>query len=175
MLLSANYVTSGRFVWTPGGIALSFGRMLQDGIVARYLAEHCPDKRLRLCAHRHELPADADVFFWSGDGTVFNRLGRFAGLGDEMAPDRRREPARLSGVAAAGRRGRDARQLVRVATGEGVVTTVWHTYGDRREVHAVAQRPPCAPHASSAASSTSPRSTRSTSRSRSPPCCCWCR
>ena len=32
LLLSANYVTSGRFVWTPGGVALSFGRMLQDGM-----------------------------------------------------------------------------------------------------------------------------------------------
>jgi hypothetical protein len=85
LLLSANFITAERFAWTPGGIALSFGRMLQDGIVARYLAEHCPDKRLRLCAHRAELPTDADVFFWSGEGTVFNRLGRFAGLGDEMA------------------------------------------------------------------------------------------
>src|SRR5258708_2289270 len=31
LLLSANFVTAGRFAWTPGGIALSFGRMLQDG------------------------------------------------------------------------------------------------------------------------------------------------
>ena len=51
---------AGRIAWTPGGVAIAFGRMLQDGIVARYLAEHCPDKRLRLCAHQHELPTDAD-------------------------------------------------------------------------------------------------------------------
>jgi len=38
MLLAANYVVAGQLAWTPGGIALSFGRMLQDGIVARYLA-----------------------------------------------------------------------------------------------------------------------------------------
>src|SRR5262249_51249280 len=67
LLLSANFITAGRFAWTPGGVALSFGRMLQDGIVARYLAEHCPDRRLRLCAHRAELPTNADVFFWSGE------------------------------------------------------------------------------------------------------------
>jgi hypothetical protein len=78
MLVGANYVVAGRLAWTPGGIALSFGRMLQDGIVNRYLADHCPEQRMKLCAHRHELPADADVFFWSGKGSVFNNLGRFA-------------------------------------------------------------------------------------------------
>ncbi len=52
MLVAANYAVAGRLAWTPGGIALSFGRMLQDGIVARFLAEHCPDPRFRLCDHR---------------------------------------------------------------------------------------------------------------------------
>jgi len=129
LLLSANYVTSGRFAWTPGGVALSFGRMLQDGIVARYLDEHCPDKRLRLCAHRHELPDDADTFFWSGDGSVFNRLGRFTGLGDEMGlivgESLRAYPAwQLQAAAIA-----TLRQLVHVSTGEGVVPDAWHTVG----------------------------------------------
>jgi hypothetical protein len=129
LLLSANYVTSGRFVWTPGGVALSFGRMLQDGIVARYLHEHCPDRRLRLCVHRHELPDDADTFFWSGDGSVFNRLGRFAGLGNEMGlivgESIRAYPAwQLQAAAVA-----TLRQLVHVSTGEGVVPTAWHTVG----------------------------------------------
>jgi hypothetical protein len=128
LLLSANFVTAGRFTWTPGGIALSFGRMLQDGIVARYLAEHCPDRRLRLCAHRAELPTNADVFFWGGEGTVFNRLGRFAGLGDEMTTivveSLREYPgwqAKLALVAT-------MRQLMRVETGEGVVNSAWHSY-----------------------------------------------
>jgi hypothetical protein len=129
LLLSANYITSGRFAWTPGGVALSFGRMLQDGIVARYLHEHCPDRRLRLCAHRHELPNDADTFFWSGDGSVFNRLGRFVGLGDEMGlivgESLRAYPAwQLQAAAIA-----TLRQLVHVSSGEGVVPTAWHTVG----------------------------------------------
>src|SRR5262249_24846844 len=66
LLLSANYAVAGRLAWTPGGVALVFGRMLQDGIVARFLAEHCPDPRFRLCAYRDELPSDADVYFWGG-------------------------------------------------------------------------------------------------------------
>lgn len=128
MLLTANYIVAGRVAWTPGGLALSFGRMLQDGIVQRYLADHCPDKRLQLCAHRHELPTDADVFFWSGKGSVFNNLGRFSGLGDEMSAivvgSLREYPAWQLQLAAAA----TVHQLTRVATGEGVINTIWHTY-----------------------------------------------
>src|SRR5262245_32136250 len=46
LLLATNYIVAGRLAWTPGGIALAFGRLLQDGIVTRYLDEHCPDPRL---------------------------------------------------------------------------------------------------------------------------------
>jgi hypothetical protein len=126
LLVGANYATARQLAWTPGGIALTFGRMLQDGTVARYLAEHCPDPRLKLCAHRHELPSDADVFFWGE--SVFDRLGRFKGLEDEMRlivlESLRAYPllqAKMAALAA-------ARQLVRVGTGEGIVNTIWHTY-----------------------------------------------
>jgi hypothetical protein len=128
LLVGANYAVARQLAWTPGGLALSFGRMLQDGIVDRYLADHCPEQRMKLCAHRRELPTDADVFFWSGKGSVFNNLGRFNGLGDEMSaivigsihdyPVWQIEKA----IAAT------AHQLTRVATGEGVVDTIWHTY-----------------------------------------------
>lgn len=125
-LVVANYAVAGRLVWTPGGTALPFGRMLQDGIVARFLADHCPDPRFKLCDHRHELPTDADAFFW-GEG-VFDRLGRFQGLDDEMRtivleslqayPLWQIEAALSAAV----------RQLVTVNTGEGVNDSVWHTY-----------------------------------------------
>src|SRR5262245_52724863 len=42
MLLSANFALSGELSWTPGGYGVAFGRMLQDGIVAQYLRDHCP-------------------------------------------------------------------------------------------------------------------------------------
>jgi len=128
LLVGANYVVAGRLAWTPGGLALSFGRMLQDGIVNRYLADHCKEVRLKLCAHRHELPTDADVFFWSGNGSVFNNLGRFAGLGDEMSAivvgSLRDYPGWQMQMAVAA----TAHQLTRIATGEGVVTDIFHTY-----------------------------------------------
>ena len=82
MLLAANLALSGHVAWTPGGFGIAFGRMLQDGIVKRYLDDHCPTARLKLCPYRNELPATADDFLWSNG--VFNELGRFSGLGEEM-------------------------------------------------------------------------------------------
>jgi hypothetical protein len=127
MLVGANYVVAKRLAWTPGGIGLAFGRMLQDGIVMRYLDEHCPDARLRLCDHRRELPTDSDEFFW-GEG-VFDRLGRFQGLNDEMRTivleSLRAYPwLQLKTAVVA-----TLRQLVMVRTGWGVLDSIWHTHG----------------------------------------------
>ena len=124
--LTANYAVAGRIAWTPGGIALSFGRMLQDGIVARFLADHCPDPRFKLCDHRAALPTDADEFFWGE--SVFDKLGRFQGLDDEMRTivleSLRAYPLWQIEAAASA----VGRQLVKVRTGEGVLDQVWHTY-----------------------------------------------
>jgi hypothetical protein len=124
MLLAANYALSRTFAWTPGGYGLAFGRMLQDGIVTRYLNDHCPDPQLKLCAYRNELPLDADTFLW--DDGVFNRLGRFAGLGDRtiVLGSLRDYPVMQLKAALAD----TAKQLIMVATGEGVLTSIWHTY-----------------------------------------------
>jgi hypothetical protein len=127
MLLAGNYAVARELAWTPGGIGLAFGRMLQDGIVAKFLADHCPDPRFRLCDHRAELPTDADVFFWGG--SVFDRLGRFEGLNDEMrtiALESLRDYP-LWQIEAAVRA--SLRQLVAIKTGEGVLHSVWHTHG----------------------------------------------
>ena len=83
MLLAANYALSGRLAWTPGGAGVSFGRMMQDGIVARYLNDHCDTIKLKLCPYRNQLPATADEFLWGRD-SIFNKLGRFEGMNDEM-------------------------------------------------------------------------------------------
>jgi len=127
MLLGANYIVSKTVAWTPGGYGLAFGRMLQDGIVTRYLDDHCATEQLKLCPYRNELPLDADTFLWGK--SVFDKLGRFAGLGDEMRTivlgSLRDYPAIQAETAL-----RDtARQLAAVGTGEGIVTTLWHTYG----------------------------------------------
>jgi len=127
LMLAGNFIVSGKLAWTPGGASLMFGRMLQDGIVKRYLDEHCPDRRLTLCSYRAELPANADMWFWGSK--LFDRLGRFAGLGSEMqhiALDSLRDYPLLQAEAALAA---TAHQLAAVHTGEGVVYWVWHSYG----------------------------------------------
>ena len=127
ILLAANFALLGKIAWTPGGAGVAFGRMLQDGIVARYLRDHCPKQQFKLCPYRDELPPTADAFLWGK--SMFNTLGRFEGMNDEMGtialhsltdyPLWQAEAA----IAAA------AEQLVHVATGEGTSGWIPHTYG----------------------------------------------
>lgn len=132
MLLAANFALSGELAWTPGGSGVAFGRMLQDGIVARYLNDHCPQQPLKLCPYRNALPKTGDDFLWGS--SVFDKLGRFKGLSDEMGyivlHSLVEYPAWQAEAAIAG----TAQQLVHVATGEGAGAQGWynwlgHTYG----------------------------------------------
>ena len=127
LVFAANATVTKRLIWTPGGFALSFGRMLQDGIVKKYLDEHCPQARLVLCAYKDQLPRDADEWFWGSP--LFDKLGRFAGLDAEMEwialASLAEYPLLQIKTAAIA----TARQLIDVRTGEGVVNSIWHTYG----------------------------------------------
>jgi len=127
MLLAANTALSGRIAWTPGGYGIVFGRMLQDGIVARYLDDNCATKHLRLCPYRHDLPATADEFLWS-DGP-FNKLGRFEGLGEEMRTIVLGSLAAYPMAQVTTALRATAEQIVLVGTGYGVNDQLWHTYG----------------------------------------------
>lgn len=127
MLLTANYALSKQWAWTPGGYGIAFGRMLQDGIVKRYLDDHCPTAAYKLCPWRAELPPTADDFLWGN--SMFNKLGRFTGLGEEMRAITlgalRAYPAMQAETALRA----TAQQLVMVKTGEGTHNLLWHTYG----------------------------------------------
>jgi hypothetical protein len=127
MTFAANFLVAKQLAWTPGGFALSFGRMLQDGIVKKYLDEHCPDPALRLCAHKDELPTDADMWFWGSD--LFNKLGRFAGMDSEMETIATRSVIAYPALQAKAAAVAAVRQLLEVRTGEGIVNYLPHTRG----------------------------------------------
>jgi hypothetical protein len=127
MLLAANFALSGQLAWTPGGSGVAFGRMLQDGIVARYLGDHCPQAQLKLCPYRDELPATADAFLWGN--SMFNTLGRFKGMNDEMGFIALHSLAEYPLWQAEAAIAATAQQLVHVATGEGSSGWIPHTYG----------------------------------------------
>ena len=128
LLLAANYALSGQFAWTPGGPGVSFGRMMQDGIVARYLNDHCDKIKLKLCPYRNELPPTADDFLWAND-SIFNKLGRFEGMDDEMGFIALHSLAAYPLWQAEAAIAATATQLRMVGTGEGTNGWIPHTYG----------------------------------------------
>ena len=126
MVLAADVLVTGRLAWTPGGPALSFGRMLQDGIVTRYLDDRCPDETFKLCPYRDELTRNADDFFWGGG--AFDRLGRFDGLDNEMRRIALASLIDYPGLQFKSMVSESAKQLSMVDTGAGVVNWIWNTY-----------------------------------------------
>lgn len=143
MLVATNFAFSGQLAWTPGGFGIAFGRMLQDGIVKHYLDEHCPNPRLKLCPYRDKLPATADEFLWNGG--VFNELGRFDGLGDEMRfialHSLQEYPVLQFETALAA----TTKQLGQFASGYGMHDQIEHTYGIIR--HFISKEVPSMQHA----------------------------
>jgi hypothetical protein len=127
MLISANHALSGQWAWTPGGTGVAFGRMMQDGIVARFLSDRCPHESFKLCPYRNELPATADEFLWGH--SMFNTLGRFEGMNDEMATIVERSLADYPAWQAGAALRAMGQQLLHVATGEGASVWIPHTYG----------------------------------------------
>jgi hypothetical protein len=101
--------------------------MLQDGIVTQYLRDHCPQQKLKLCPYRNQLPATADQFLWGN--SMFNTLGRFKGMNDEMGFIVTRSLAEYPLRQAEAALAATAQQLVSVATGEGTNGWIPHTYG----------------------------------------------
>ena len=128
LLLAANYALSGQLAWTPGGPGVSFGRMMQDGIVARYLNDHCDKIKLKLCPYRNELPPTADDFLWAND-SIFNKLGRFEGMDDEMGFIALHSLTAYPLWQAEAAIAATATQLRMVGTGEGTNGWIPHTYG----------------------------------------------
>ncbi|MBV5316736.1 MAG: hypothetical protein JZU50_02900 [Desulfobulbaceae bacterium] len=71
----------GKAVYTPGGPVFLFGRLVQDGIAQRWLAEHCPAPGIKLCGLQDRIPKTADDFLWS-DISPFQDLGAWSGAAD---------------------------------------------------------------------------------------------
>jgi hypothetical protein len=130
LLLVANFAVAGRLAWTEGGATFAFARMLQDGIVDRYLADHCPDRRLHLCRFRDRLPDTADDFLWhEGNSGAFHALGGFDDKRGEMAKLARQSLTLYPDLHVATALRSGLRQLVMVRTGDGIAPDVWLAYG----------------------------------------------
>ena len=79
----SNWAITGAFTFTPGGSSFLFGRLVEDGIISRYLDDRCPDAALRLCPYKAVVSDDdADGWLWESD-SPFHKLGGWQGFGAE--------------------------------------------------------------------------------------------
>jgi hypothetical protein len=128
----ANFAVTGELAWTPGSIAFPFSRLVQDGIVQRFLIDNCRkgEERYKLCTHLDRLPPTGDDFLWDDepDGT-FARIGGFLYGGPEMTAIAVKSLAQYPTLHIATALIATAQQLVMVKTGEGLVMWVWDSYG----------------------------------------------
>lgn len=78
----STYLVTGKFTFTPGGSTFVFGRLVQDGLIQRYLDDHCPDKTVRLCRYENDLPDTADEWLWTSSTPLY-KLGGWKGFRPE--------------------------------------------------------------------------------------------
>lgn len=71
----SNALLTGSFAFTPGGSSFLFGRLVEDGVVTRYLEDHCPDPAIRLCDYKDEIQEDADSWLWWGASPLYKMGG----------------------------------------------------------------------------------------------------
>jgi len=113
-------VLTGTGGYTPGGPTFLFGRLVQDGIMHRYLVEHCPVPGVKLCHLRHRLPTTADDFLWNG-GSPFQDLGGWKGDAEpELKQLTRAAVAAYPGMTLWTTLRSTAQQMVKVATGDAL-------------------------------------------------------
>jgi hypothetical protein len=74
LLLVTDGFVAGRFVPTPGGSVFLLGRLLEDGMLDKILAEECPRSDWQLCSFRNRLPAYAEAFIWDANSPLW-KLG----------------------------------------------------------------------------------------------------
>ncbi|WP_137043912.1 hypothetical protein [Pseudolabrys sp. FHR47] len=71
----SNALLTGSFAFTPGGSSFLFGRLVEDGIITRYLNENCPDPTIKLCDYKDEIQEDADSWLWWGGSPLYKMGG----------------------------------------------------------------------------------------------------
>lgn len=110
----------GQGGFTPGGPVFVYGRLVQDGIAQRWLAEHCPVPGVRLCGLQARLPDTADAFLWA-DESPFQDIGGWSGTADAELRYLVGEGIRAyPGLVVWTSLRATVEQMVKVATGDGL-------------------------------------------------------
>lgn len=122
---AVHWVETGRAYMHKGGEIFLFARLVEDGIVGRYLNEHCPLPDTVLCAFKDQLPSTHNGYLWE-DTQAFDMAGGW----EQSGPESRRiilETLRLyPGMHVATALRSFARQLVLVRTGDYLRSSFRH-------------------------------------------------
>ena len=123
----SNFWIGGHFGFTPGGMNFLFGRLVQDGIVSLYLADHCPHEAMALCAYQHEIVTfSSSDWMWDEDSPLYKLGGASV-----FAPEAQRIVIAtvidypIIHIKTALKAALD--QFVSFATGDGINPLAWHT------------------------------------------------
>ena len=122
----SNFLIGGRFAFTPGGANFAFVRLIDDGILKRFLAEHCPDPTLRICAVRDEIPDSGNHWLWSDD-PLRSKLGGPLEFEDEARRIVLRTLILYPGAHLRSVLRGTANQLFLVRTMDHFTSDTWHT------------------------------------------------
>lgn len=76
-----HFILVGQAAYTPGGPIFVFGRLVQEGLPQRWLAEHCPVPGVKLCGLQDRIPHNGDEFLW-GEKSAFREIGEWTGAAD---------------------------------------------------------------------------------------------
>lgn len=112
-----HFLETGRAYLHKSGEIFVFARLVEDGIVSRYLDEHCPKPEIGLCAFRDRLPSTHNAYLWD-QPDAFRSIGGWRGSGPEsrmiILETLRLYPAMHAGKAFSG----FLRQALRVRSGD---------------------------------------------------------
>lgn len=128
LILTVNLLSAGRFTFTPGGENFLFGRLVQTGIAKRYLADHCPDQKLRVCSFSDQLPNNGDDWLWDEKSPLWRMGGweKFAGEARHiLLHSVTAYPGLHLRAAATGA----VSQFFMLKTGDDITGWAWHTHG----------------------------------------------
>lgn len=122
---TTNWLATGEFYITKAGHVLQMALFIQDGLVKQYLDVACPEgAKLKLCAHKEELPQTADEFLWGE--SPFEELGGWTAMHDEADAVIMGSIKRFPWQVAQAMANNTWTQLNLIADGEDMVPMSWH-------------------------------------------------
>ncbi|MCC3155933.1 hypothetical protein LJ737_01700 [Hymenobacter sp. 15J16-1T3B] len=111
----------GGFTVSSGSHVFLMGKLVETGVLDRFLADNCADGQYRLCAFRDKLPNNAIDFIWSGNSPLAQTGGwdanraEYRSIIGRVLLSPRYYPVLLEEAAQG-----TARQLTHVAHGDGL-------------------------------------------------------